>query len=217
MYILLTWNHPARSLSHRYNHAITQGLCVWGISCCTRTGDKWLPSLINHGALEYTLNLSMYGVCVCVDAPIHMYTQRLLHMYAYVHVNIYHFWNNLLENIYNAGVHISRLHVKEDSGSRPKLWEYASKIRFQRENRTLFTYIFDNENPCDEKTALLSCCLSISQHENPAHSCFWTFRQRPKLRISTTSFCLAFLGQLVKWPLRAEPVKKLVTATPTSL
>ena len=63
----------------------------------------------------------MYGVCVCVDVPTHMYTQCLLHMYAYVHVNIYGFGNNLLENIYNAGAHISRLHVKEDSGSRPKL------------------------------------------------------------------------------------------------
>lgn len=56
----------------------------------------------------------------------------------------------------------------------------------------------DNYNLCDEKTAILTCCLSISQRENPAHSCIWTFRQRPKHRIPTTSFCLAFLGQLLK-------------------
>lgn len=31
------------------------------------------------------------------------------HMYAYVHINTYNFWNNLLENINNAGVYTSKL------------------------------------------------------------------------------------------------------------
>lgn len=50
--------------------------------------------------MEYTLKLSIYGVCMDVSVYIHMY--------AYVHINIYNLYN-LLENIYNAGVYTSKL------------------------------------------------------------------------------------------------------------
>lgn len=31
-------------------------------------------------------------------------------------------------------------------------------------------YIFDNYNPCGEKSAILSCCLSFLQYDSPAHA-----------------------------------------------
>ena len=42
---------------------------------------------------------------VCGWICLYICTYTCPHMYAYVHINTYNFWNNLLENINNAGVY----------------------------------------------------------------------------------------------------------------
>lgn len=63
--------------------------------------------------MEYALKWSIYGVDV--DVPEHIYMSMYVCICAYKY--IYNFRYNLIENIYNAGIYISKLHFKEDNES----------------------------------------------------------------------------------------------------